>query len=310
MRRFPQKSETAGAEAFMGLETLGLRPSARGKVREIVDLGDKLLLVATDRISAFDQVMPTGIPGRGSVLGRISAFWFRGFGDFMPTHFISSDPAAFPEGLREHAAVLAGRSMLVVKAERIVVECVARGYLDGSGYAAYMETGEIHGVKLPAGLKQFDRLPEPIFTPTTKEDEGHDEPLTFAQMADRVGSELAGELRRLSLEVYAQGAAYAEKRGIVIADTKFEFGIIDGKIALIDELLTPDSSRFWPVESVGQGKRPISLDKQFLRDYLLGEQWDRSSPPPPLPDETVRKTAERYRMAERLLTGGAERPAW
>jgi phosphoribosylaminoimidazole-succinocarboxamide synthase len=309
-RKMPAAQETKGAAAFMGLEEIGIQPGQRGKVREIIDLDTCLLLVATDRISAFDHVMPNGIPGRGSVLGRIAAFWLRGYGSMMPTHFLSDDPHEFPERFREYSSVLAGRAMLVRKAEPIKVECIVRGYLAGSGCASYLETGEISGVKLPEGLKQFDLLPEPVFTPTTKADEGHDEPMTLVQLADQFGTQLAKDLQRLSLEVYAKGATYAKQRGIVIADTKLEFGWIDGKIALIDEVLTPDSSRFWPAQSVGRGKQPVSLDKQFLRDYLLSVNWDRESPPPALPEEIISKTRERYLMAEDMLTGGAEQPKW
>ncbi|MBM3318368.1 MAG: phosphoribosylaminoimidazolesuccinocarboxamide synthase, partial [Candidatus Eisenbacteria bacterium] len=222
------------AGAFMGLEALGLRPNHRGKVREIVDLGAELLIVATDRLSAFDQVLPTGIPERGILLTRLSAFWFRGFADFLPTHFLSLSVDGLPADLARHRALLEGRAMRVRKAERLPVECVVRGYLAGSGYQAYRETGSICGVALPAGLGNYARLPEPIFTPTTKADQGHDEPMTFAELQALVGAELAERLRRTSLEVYSRGAAHAERRGIVIADTKFEFGWIDGDLALID----------------------------------------------------------------------------
>ncbi len=310
MDQSPRAPGRAGVDAFMGLETLGVPPTSRGKVREIVDLGDRLLLIATDRLSAFDVVLPTGIPGRGVVLSRISAFWLRGFAEVIPTHFLSDDVSALPEPLRAHGPVLAGRSMVVRKAERIEAECIVRGYLAGSGFAEYQKTGEICGVKLPPGLSEYQKLPEPIFTPTTKADEGHDQPMTFSELREAVGGELADDLRRVSLEVYARGSAYAERRGIVIADTKFEFGMIGGELALIDEVLTPDSSRFWPAESVGAGRKPVSLDKQFVRDFLLASDWDRISPPPALPAEIVEKTGERYRMAERLLTGGAVAPAW
>ncbi len=303
------KSAVPG-EAFLGLETLGIPPHQRGKVREILDLGDHLLLVATDRISAFDHVMPNGIPGRGAVLGRISAFWLRGFSSRLPTHFVSNDTRVFPERLREHASVLSGRAMLVRRARRVDAECIVRGYLTGSGYQDYLRDGHVCGVALPEGIQEFQKLPEPIFTPTTKADEGHDAPMTFEQLVDQVGAETAADLRRLSLEIYGRGAAYAERRGIIIADTKFEFGWIDQKLALIDEVLTPDSSRFWPAESVGGDRKPVSLDKQFLRDWLLSSGWDRNSDPPELPDDVVSKTGERYRMAERLLTGGAEAPQW
>jgi phosphoribosylaminoimidazole-succinocarboxamide synthase len=295
---------------FMGLAEFGVRPAHAGKVREIVDLGRDLLIVTTDRISAFDFVMPTGIPGKGIVLNRISAFWFRGIADWMPTHFIDDAPAELPEPLRPHAARLAGRCTRVRKAERLPVECVVRGWLTGNGYASYRASGSVCGVALPPGLAEFDRLPEPIFTPTTKAEAGHDEALTFAELAAEIGDELAGELRRLSLELFHRGSAYAEQRGIVIADTKFEFGRIDGRLAVIDEVLTPDSSRFWPRESIGPGRKPVSLDKQVLRDHLLGSGWDRKSAPPPLPPEIVERTRQRYLEVSERLMGKAARPAW
>jgi len=297
-------------EAFMGLETIGITPHSKGKVREILDLGDNLLLVATDRISAFDHVMPTGIPGRGAVLGSISAFWFRGFALLMPTHFISDDPADFPSELAAHASVLKDRAMLVRKAKRLDVECIIRGYLTGSGFALYKKTGEVNGIALPPGMEDFDQLPEPMFTPTTKADEGHDEPMTYEELVADFGEEMSAQLKQVSLEIYARGSDYAKEAGIIIADTKFEFGIIDGKLALIDEVLTPDSSRFWPCESWGPGKKPTSLDKQFLRDYLTEAGWDRNSAPPELPAEIVAKTTERYLSAREHLTGGALQPVW
>lgn len=297
-------------EAFMGLETLGITPDSKGKVREIIDLGDKLLLVATDRISAFDYVMPNGIPGRGKVLGTISSFWFRGFADIIPTHFITDDPAQFPGEFAKHGELLGGRAMLVHKALRIDVECIVRGYLTGSGFAMYRKTGEVNGVKLPAGMNDFDPLPSPMFTPTTKADEGHDEPMTFQALCDQVGEEQATALKNVSLKIYAKGAEFAAKAGIIIADTKFEFGIIDGKLSLIDEVLTPDSSRFWPADSYGPGRKPTSLDKQFLRDYLVEAGWDRNSAPPVLPAHIVAKTSERYLEARDRLTAGSARPVW
>jgi phosphoribosylaminoimidazole-succinocarboxamide synthase len=296
--------------AFTGLATLGLRPAHQGKVREIVDLGEELLIIATDRLSAFDHVLPTAIPERGILLTQLSAFWFRGFGEFLPTHFLSLALEDLPAALAPHRAALTGRTMRVRRAGRLPVECVVRGWLTGSGYQAYRETGEICGIALPPGLAEHARLPEPIFTPTTKADTGHDEPLTFAQLEQQIGAELARELRRLSLEIYGRGAAYAEQRGVVIADTKFEFGWIDGRLALIDEVLTPDSSRFWPRDSVGEGRRPVSLDKQFVRDHLLASGWDRQGSPPPLPAEVVERTRQRYREATERLTGGRDRPAW
>ncbi len=302
--------QTGSEDAFLGLSSLGLKPDFSGKVREILDLGDQLLLVATDRISAFDHVMPNPIPGRGRVLGRIAAFWFRGLEEIIPTHFVTNDATEFPGELKDHATALSGRAMLVKKAQRIDIECIVRGYLAGSGYGIYRETGEINGVQLPEGLKEYERLPEPIFTPTTKAEEGHDESISYEEMASQVGSELAAALKRASLEIYSRGAAYAQKRGIVIADTKFEFGILNDKLVVIDEVLTPDSSRFWPAESVELGKKPVSLDKQFLRDYLLSTDWDRNSPPPEIPNDIITRTSERYQLAERLLVSGAARPSW
>jgi len=298
------------AEPFMGLATLGIEPTHRGKVREIIERGEELWIVATDRLSAFDHVLATGIPQRGALLTRLAAFWFRGLAGRWPTHFISDRAEDLPRDLAPHAAALAGRTMRVRKAKRIPFECIVRGWLTGSGYQAYRETGSICGVALPPGLENFSRLPEPIFTPTTKADEGHDEPITYAELAAALGEDLAAALRRRSLAVFSAGAAYAEARGIVIADTKFEFGWIDGELALIDEVLTPDSSRFWPRDSVGDGRRPVSLDKQFVRDYLLGTEWDRQSAPPPLPPDVVAKTYARYAEAVAQLAGEREAPAW
>lgn len=296
--------------AFAGLAELGVRPTHQGKVREIVDLGEEMLIVATDRLSAFDHVLPTGIPERGILLTRLSAFWFRGLAQIVPTHFLSLELGELPAVLEPHRDRLAGRTMRVRKAQRVPFECVVRGWLAGSGYQAYRERGAICGIPLPAGLENYARLPEPIFTPTTKADQGHDEPITYAELEREVGAELAARLRKLSLEIYDRGAAYAEKRGIVIADTKFEFGWIEGDLALIDEVLTPDSSRFWPLESVGAGRTPVSLDKQYVRDYLLAGAWDRQGTPPALPEEVVERTRERYRAATEQLTGGRERPDW
>jgi phosphoribosylaminoimidazole-succinocarboxamide synthase len=294
----------------MGLSELGIEPDHHGKVREILDLGKELLIVTTDRISAFDFVLPTGIPRKGIVLNRIATYWFRGLADHLATHWLGVGTRDLPPRLRPHAERLSGRCMRVRKARRLPVECIVRGWITGSGFAAYQETGRICGIELPPGLAEFERLAEPIFTPTTKADAGHDEPLTFDELVAEVGNETAAELRRLSLAIYSWGAAHAQKRGIVIADAKFEFGLLDGKLIVIDELLTPDSSRFWPVESLGAGRRPVSLDKQFVRDYLLHSSWDRKSTPPVLPEEIVRRTRERYQVVERLLTGGTQRPSW
>ncbi len=304
----PQPDDTR--PAFIGLRSIGITPDHTGKVREIIDLGDELLIVTTDRISAFDQVMPTGVPGKGVLLNRLTSFWFRGFAQRLPTHYLGAASHLLPPELSAHAGLLAERSMRVRKAERVAAECVVRGWLAGSGYADYQETGSICGVRLPAGLHRFDRLPEPIFTPTTKADQGHDQPLSFEELTGLLGGDVAGELRRLSLAVYHAAAAYAERRGVVIADTKLEFGWLDGRLALIDELFTPDSSRFWPLESTGQGRRPISLDKQVLRDYLLASGWDRQSPPPALPAGIVASTRRGYLEAVERLTGGATQPDW
>jgi phosphoribosylaminoimidazole-succinocarboxamide synthase len=295
---------------FRTLEDLGLHPWHRGKVRETCDLGERLLIVTTDRISAFDCVLPGGLPGKGILLNRLSAFWLRGFARWMPTHFLSDDEADLPAAFAPHRQALAGRWMLVRKAERVPVECVVRGYLTGSGWAEYRASGTVCGIPLPAGLREFDRLPAPLFTPTTKADEGHDQPLTPAQTGDLVGAETARALERLALEVYRRGADYALDRGIIIADTKFEFGFIDGRLSLIDEVLTPDSSRFWPRASWAPGRPPEPLDKQYVRDYLKGLDWDRNPPAPPLPEAIAGEALERYRRACETLTEGRPEPEW
>ena len=291
-------------QAFLGLAPLGIKPWHCGKVRETVDLGDRLLVVTTDRVSAFDCVLPDGLPGKGALLNRISAFWFRGLRSLLPTHFLTTDETDLPAEFAPHAASLAGRWMLVRKAERVPVECVVRGYLAGSGWAEYRGSGTVCGLRLPPGLKEFDRLPEPIFTPTTKAEQGHDEPLTPAQTADLVGKETAAALARLTLEVYGRGCAYALGRGVIIADTKFEFGMEEGKkLILIDEALTPDSSRFWPLDGYAPGGAQKSFDKQFVRDYLLSIRWDKKPPAPSLPAEVIRRTSEKYIEAYERLTG-------
>ncbi|MFH1143084.1 MAG: phosphoribosylaminoimidazolesuccinocarboxamide synthase [Candidatus Eisenbacteria bacterium] len=300
-----KEGERVGTDGvpFMGLAEIGVRPDASGKVREILDLGEQLLIVTTDRLSAFDRVLPTGIPGRGAILNGISIFWFERLSGLVPSHFLSRDPEALPEILKPHAPRLAGRFMRARKAERVPIECVVRGWLAGSGYNAYRAEGSICGVRLPPGLEPFARLPQAIFTPTTKAERGHDEPVSFAQLRGIVGDELAAKLRELSLALYAAAAAHAEARGIVIADTKFEFGWIDGRLMLIDEALTPDCSRFWPRESVGPGRTPVSLDKQAVRDYLRTVGWSGDGPPPILPPEVVAETKQRYARAVALLTG-------
>jgi phosphoribosylaminoimidazole-succinocarboxamide synthase len=273
----------------------------RGKVRDVYDLGDSLLLVATDRISAFDWIMPNGIPDKGRILTQISAFWFELLG--VPSHVLSLDIAAADLPAGANRAELAGRSMIVRKCRVVPIECVVRGYLDGSGWKEYRTSGTVCGLPLPAGLVQCSRLPEPIFTPATKEESGHDINIPFERMVEIVGQATADDLRRRSLDVYSRAAEYARSRGIVIADTKFEWGWHDGRIILIDEVLTPDSSRFWPAEAYQPGRPQPSYDKQFVRDWLETTSWDKNSPPPELPQEVVARTREKYVEAYRMLTG-------
>jgi phosphoribosylaminoimidazole-succinocarboxamide synthase len=276
-------------------------PVRRGKVRDVYDLGDRLLLVATDRISAFDWVLPTGIPDKGRVLTQTSLFWFELLSE--ANHLLSADPEEFglPAGVDPEP--LAGRSMLVRKTQVVPIECVVRGYLSGSGWKEYQKSGEVCGVRLPAGLTESDRLLEPIFTPATKEESGHDINISFARMKELVGAPVADELRRRSLAIYNRGAELAKSRGIIIADTKFEWGTVDGKLILIDEVLTPDSSRFWPADSYHPGRGQPSFDKQFVRDWLETTDWDKNSPPPNLPDDIVVHTREKYIEAFERLTG-------
>ncbi|MBM3998194.1 MAG: phosphoribosylaminoimidazolesuccinocarboxamide synthase [Planctomycetes bacterium] len=276
-------------------------PVRRGKVRDIYDLGDRLLMVSTDRISAFDWVLPTGIPDKGRVLTMVSAFWFEKLG--VPNHLLTLelDPALFPEGTDIES--LRGRSMIVRKAEVVPIECVVRGYLDGSGWREYQKDGTVCGLAIPAGLSQCAELAEPIFTPATKEESGHDINISFDVMSDRVGTELARELRSRSLDLYRRGAALARQRGLIIADTKFEWGQVDGELILIDEVLTPDSSRYWPADRYAPGAGQPSFDKQFTRDWLSATPWDKNSPPPALPDDIVLKTREKYIEAYERLTG-------
>ncbi len=288
----------------------GVKLVNRGKVRDLYDLGeDGLLMVASDRISAFDSVLPTGITDKGKVLTQLSLFWFDFLKEVVPNHFISEDLAGIGHGLAEHADVLAGRSMQVVKADVLPVECVVRGYLAGSGWKDYTKSGTVCGVELPAGLKSGSKLPEPIFSPATKAESGHDENIDFATMCEVVGREAAEKVRDVSLEVYTRASDYAAERGVIIADTKFEFGRHDGKIILIDEVLTPDSSRFWPARAWTPGKKQLSFDKQFVRDYLEACGWDKEPPAPALPDNVVAKTREKYVEAYKLLTGRDSLPA-
>ncbi len=287
--------------ALRSTRDLGLRPDHEGKVRDIFDLGDRLLIVATDRVSAFDVVMNDLVPGRGVVLTVMSLGWFRRFADVVPNHLVTADPSLFPAPFAQHAVALGGRSMLVRKAARFPVECVVRGYLAGSGFKSYRANGAICGQALPPGLQLADRLPQPIFTPTTKAEEGHDQDITFADVEAVVGAARARELRDLTLTLYGAGAEFARTRGVVLADTKFEFGLIDDRVTLIDEALTPDSSRFWPAGEVVPGREPPSWDKQILRNHLETLTWDKAPPPPPLPADVLARTAARYREVLELL---------
>jgi len=281
-----------------------LKLVSRGKVRDIYDCGDTLLIVATDRISAFDVVLPDGIPCKGAVLSQMSAYWFAEMSEVIDNHFISADPAAFPPLCRAHAETLQGRAMLVKKAKPLPVECVVRGYLAGSGWTEYQRNGSICGIPIEKGLKESSRLEEPIFTPTTKAEQGtHDENITMEKVEEIIGAELARRVREASLRLYARGSEMARRKGIIICDTKFEFGLFRGDLILIDEVLTPDSSRFWPEDEYQPGRPQRSFDKQFVRDYLLTLSWDKTPPAPHLPDDIIRKTSERYQEAFTRITG-------
>ncbi len=281
----------------------GLPMAGRGKVRDMYDLDDRLLIVATDRISAFDVVMPNPIPGKGRVLTQMSAFWFGTMADIIGNHLISTDPADYPEACRPYREVLAGRSMLVKKARPLPLECIVRGYLSGSGWKDYRREGTVSGIRLPAGLKESSRLPEPIFTPSTKAPEGeHDLAITKEETERLIGRELTARVIAAGIAIYNRAAALAADRGIIIADTKMEFGIYDGELIIIDELLTPDSSRFWPRDGYAEGRGQSSFDKQFLRDYLLSIPWDQRPPAPELPEDIIMKTAEKYEEALKRLT--------
>ena len=281
----------------------GLTLHSRGKVRDIYDLGDKLLLVASDRISAFDVILPTPIPDKGKILTQLSAFWFTKIGDIVPHHLISTNIEDFPEVCRPHRAALAGRTMLVKKSKPAPVECIVRGYITGSGWKDYQKTGAVSGVALPRGLVEAARLDEPIFTPSTKAAVGdHDLNITYDAMIEKVGKVKAEKMRDAAVAIYQSARAFAETKGIIIADTKFEFGMEGDKILLIDEVLTPDSSRFWPMDGYQPGKSPDSFDKQFVRDYLLKLNWNMKPPAPELPPDIVKKTQDKYREALRRLT--------
>ena len=290
-------------EPLLESSLAGVERHARGKVRDVYSVDGGLLIVATDRISAFDCILPTGIPDKGRVLTQISAFWFEQTAHILPNHCLAVAWKDFPASLHPFERQLRGRSMIVKKAHILPVESIVRGYLIGSGWKDYQKTGAVCGIKLPAGMKQAERLPEPIFTPSTKATAGHDENITQEQAAALVGADVAREIREVSLNIYRSAAEYALERGIIIADTKFEFGLYQGKLMWIDEALTPDSSRFWSVAEYKVGMSPPSFDKQFVRDYLLSIKWDKTPPAPRLPAEVINGTADRYREAYRLITG-------
>jgi len=291
------------ADIILKTEIEELGKPRRGKVRDIYDLGDSLLLIATDRVSAFDVVLPNGIPFKGRVLTGISIFWFEMMKDIIKNHIIATDIRDYPEHLRKYSEILSGRSMLVKKAKPLPVECIVRGYISGSGWKEYKKNGSICGIKLPKGLRESERLKEPLFTPSTKAEEGHDINISFNEMVNILGTETANTLRETSLKIYKRAREYAEKKGIIIADTKMEFGIFAGEVILIDELLTPDSSRFWSKELYQVGQGQDSYDKQIIRDYLISIKWNQSPPAPELPTDIVMKTSQRYREIFKILTG-------
>jgi len=280
----------------------GIKKLRSGKVREVFELGETLLFVATDRISAFDVILPDPIPHKGAVPNQISAFWFKRFDD-IENHLVTANPEEFPKELQSFREQLAGRSMIVKKTKPLPVECVVRGYLAGSGWKEYQQSQSVCGIKLPAGLKLASQLPEPIFTPATKAEEGHDENIDMKRCAQILGEELADRVKALSLEIYSRGRDHAEQAGIIVADTKFEFGVVNGDLLLIDECLTPDSSRFWPKDQYAIGQSPPSFDKQFVRDYLETLDWDKRPPAPRLPEDVIEKTSVKYLEAFRRLTG-------
>ncbi len=288
------------------MQPQGLRPDSQGKVRDLYDLGDRLLLVASDRISAFDVVLPEPIPFKGEGLTKLSLFWFELLGDLVENHFLSADIDDLPAEFARHADELRGRFMLVRKAEVFPVECIVRGYLAGSGWKEYREAGTVCGIVLPEGLRESDRLAEPVFTPSTKAEIGeHDENITFDGMIEIVGEKTAEELRCLSVAVYSAAREHAASRGIIIADTKFEFGLVEGRVMLVDEVLTPDSSRFWPAETYEPGRGQPSFDKQFVRDWLEESGWDKTPPPPSLAREAIEATSAKYVQAYEMITGRA-----
>ena len=290
-------------EPILSLDLPGIKKIRSGKVRELFDLGDRYLMVASDRISAFDVIMPNGIPRKGEVLTQISHFWFEKFASLVPNHLLAKANDPLPQELQPFADKIARRSMIVKKAKPLAVECIVRGYVVGSGWKDYQKTGAICGIKLPAGLKESSELVKPIFTPSTKAETGHDENIPFAEAEKILGADLANQARDLSLKIYGAARAYARERGIIIADTKFEFGLFEGKLILIDEVLTPDSSRFWPADQYAPGKSQPSFDKQFVRDYLETLDWNKTPPGPRLPEDVVAKTTAKYLEAYEKLTG-------
>jgi len=290
-------------ETVLQLELPGIKKLKSGKVREVFDLGDRLLFVASDRLSAFDVIMPNGVPRKGEVLTQISYFWFAQTAAFQPNHLISRADEPLPENLRPFADKLSRRSMIVKKCRPLAIECVVRGYLAGSGWKEYQKSQTVCGIKLPPGLRESSELPEPIFTPSTKAEAGHDENISFEQAEKIAGADLAGQARAASLKIYNFARDYARKRGIIIADTKFEFGVVDGEIILADEVLTPDSSRFWPADSYEPGHGQASFDKQFVRDWASGTGWDRNPPAPAIPEDVVARTREKYIDAYERITG-------
>ena len=292
-----------GSNVLLKTEFKDFKLFRRGKVRDVYDLGDKLLIVSTDRISCFDVVLPCGIPDKGRVLTSVSAFWFDFIKDIIAHHLITTDVEKYPPELKEYSDDLTGRSMLVLKTKPLPVECVVRGYLSGSAWKEYKQKQSVCGISLPKGLKESDKLPEIIFTPSTKADVGHDENVNQKYVEDLLGGQIAARLKEISIEVYKRASEYALQKGIIIADTKFEFGIYNNQVIIIDELLTPDSSRFWPLEDYKPGQGQPSFDKQFVRDYLETLDWDKTPPAPALPDGIIAKTTEKYLDAYRKLTG-------
>ncbi len=294
---------TVTTAPILQLDLPGITKVRSGKVREVFDLGDRFLLVASDRLSAFDVILPNGIPRKGEVLTQLSHFWFAKFASLVPNHLLAGAEDPLPANLQPHAAQLARRSMIVKKAKPLAIECIVRGYLSGSGWKEYKKSQTVCGIQLPAGLTESAELPEPIFTPSTKAEAGHDENISFEEAVKIVGAEFATQARDLSLKIYRAGRDYARERGIIIADTKFEFGVFEGKLILIDEVLTPDSSRFWPADQYAPGRGQPSFDKQFVRDYLETLTWDKTPPGPQLPAEVIARTSAKYQEAYERLTG-------